>query len=1422
MKLRSFLVVSFIIFLQVVYAKEVSEEQAKKMACNFLNEQIGVQNFTIDDLSTIIIEVDNMKAIYAFNISEAQGYVLLSAQDNTYPILGFSMEGVFIKDDQNYPIQFRSMLDSYKDQIRDAALNQIETNTYIKNKWEYYSQENFSSDKSIKSVTPLLETSWNQGCYYNGMCPEHNQGPCGHVYAGCVATAMGQVMKHYTFPEQGSGSHSYTHDEFGNLSVNFDDALYNYEEMPLSISADNDEIAQLLYHCGVAVEMNYGYDGSGAYAHNARNAFVNYFNYSSDATLIYKSSYSNTAWEQKMRDQLDNGYPICYFGYGTGGHAFNCDGYSDENYFHFNWGWSGYYNGYYYLNSLNPGSNNFTESQMAIVDLYPDSYNNLQPPMDLQTAVTDNHVHLDWLTPYSYTYLELHNGGYGTSIGYNGPGDFDVAARFTPEVLSSFNGGKLTSVNFFPDEANCDYTIRVWIGADGTNMVVNQVVPGSDILIGQWNQIELEVPIIINSSEDLFIGYRNLAQQGHPAGADSGPANSNYGDLINTYEGFGWQSLQESYNLNYNWLISGFVVIDDDSADSPNTPVLLTPNDFVEENYVAGQGVNEQTRKLVQHVNEDVKNDPLKDGENLLGYNVYRNGQKINSDLITITEYVDMNLVNGSYTYYVTAVYTNGESEGSNESIVQILETTEDMVLIEVTTATWCTYCQGAALGVEELISNGYDVAVIKNHYSDSFENVYSEARNDYYEVSSLPTAKFNGTETFVGGSMNSMYEVYEEYVQNCSNVPRSYDLNLEGACQNGLYNVQVSVEEILNHISDQVKLHFCLTESNIAFDWQDMDHVSHVNRLLLPSAQGTCVDLELGESEVFNYSFGLEDEWMAENCELVVFVQDDASHQVLKTIKMPLSVLPIDDVSHFETDWEGNPYQPMTVIVDEAKLDDLDLIAGDEIGVFDLNSDGDEVCVGFAVVENTITAADPLTIVCSADDPSTTHQDGFVTGNELLYKYWVNTGGYEKEPVNAAYNPAFDQSFTPLGTALVSLDAMSTIVQSIDLHQGWNISSFFVIPDNRDMLAILSPVMDSDDLIKVIDESGGFVQNIPGVGWMNTIGNMSNQEGYYIKVEENTVLDSEGLLVELPFSLDLNAGWNIISYPVNTPQDAGQLLSDLIDEGSLIKVINESGGFIQDIPGVGWMNTIGDFIPGEGYYLKVNTNTSLTYQNAMAPKYKGEIDPIRPCLVYCPLQSESYYMPMHIVLDMHSVPELSEGDEFAVFDGDNCVGATNYSGTGPIIIVSGMEESLNAGNGFRQGAEFSVRFYDKESCTEYNLKLNSFEDQKFNALETWVGHVNGSTEYQQKSVMVGYPIPNPCLDRNLINYELVKPGYVTIELMNSQGQVLESIKDMYLPEGKYQEQILVTNLSSGVYFYRFSYVGEKESVSAVRELFVL
>jgi len=274
---------------------------------------------------------------------------------------------------------FEFWLQSYANQVSEIQFKSLKSTIKIDSLWNVLSKANEAKLQvfSGKSQQPLLITTWDQGAKYNELCPADVAGPGGHVYAGCVAVAMAQVMNYYKYPNQGTGSYSYYDYSYGMQTVDYSNTTYNWHAMTNSMpNAGNLEIAKLLYHCGVAVDMNYSPNGSGAWSNNVVSALKTFYNYSSSVYIDGKNSYSDAQWGQKLIQSLDNKIPLYYHGYpaaGGSGHAFNLDGYQGNDYFHFNWGWSGSYNGYFYLNNLNPGGSDFSVGQGAIFDITPPS-----------------------------------------------------------------------------------------------------------------------------------------------------------------------------------------------------------------------------------------------------------------------------------------------------------------------------------------------------------------------------------------------------------------------------------------------------------------------------------------------------------------------------------------------------------------------------------------------------------------------------------------------------------------------------------------------------------------------------------------------------------------------------------------------------------------------------------------------------------------------------------------------------------------------------------------------------------------------------------------------------------------------------------------------------------------------------------------
>ncbi len=374
-KIVFFVLTIILIIPSMVYSAAVTRITAEQVATNWYSERN--ENASNDfEIVESFIEKENAENIYYIFNFDKTGFVMVSADDATIPVLGYVFKHNYTLE--NHPPQFDAMLANFKEQIVFAKENNLSASKEAQDEWGRLnvSTENFEIMRNLRDVSPLITSNWNQGSTWNTYCPVDAGGPGGYVYAGCAAVAMAQVMNFWQHPSTGTGSHGYTHATYGYLSANFGTTTYSY---PMNYTTPTNASRELLYHCGVAMEMDYGPSGSGAwvgqYSPSVLTALETYFKYNTTAYFALKSGYSNTAWENMIKADLDNGRPLVYRGYDPdspyGGHAFNLDGYQGTNYFHFNWGWSGSYNGYFYLSSLNPGGMNFTNDQGAIFSLYP-------------------------------------------------------------------------------------------------------------------------------------------------------------------------------------------------------------------------------------------------------------------------------------------------------------------------------------------------------------------------------------------------------------------------------------------------------------------------------------------------------------------------------------------------------------------------------------------------------------------------------------------------------------------------------------------------------------------------------------------------------------------------------------------------------------------------------------------------------------------------------------------------------------------------------------------------------------------------------------------------------------------------------------------------------------------------------------------
>jgi PKD repeat protein len=371
MKKINVLIIALIIGLKAIVANPVPFTTAQTVATNFYTQTKPGSSPNLT-LAYTEYALDGQPVYYVFDVNANDGFVIISAEDATIPVLGYSTTGTFIIPVPGNNID--NWMQSKKNEILSIRALGYSASPAINDEWTSYRNNTrpHGTHNTMSFVLPLCQTLWDQSPYYNDMCP-------GGSVTGCVATAMAQIMKFWDYPAHGIDSLCWDDMypvNYGNLCENFDTSNYKWAEMPNSVFSTNYQVAKLMYDCGVGILTHYSPSASaanmvGPYPGSAQYAFVQYFGYNpSTINGLYRTSYSDSQWITLLETELNDGRPVQLDG---GGHSWVCDGYDAINDMHMNWGWSGFDNGYYNVDSLNPSPYNLNSSEHALTGIEPPS-----------------------------------------------------------------------------------------------------------------------------------------------------------------------------------------------------------------------------------------------------------------------------------------------------------------------------------------------------------------------------------------------------------------------------------------------------------------------------------------------------------------------------------------------------------------------------------------------------------------------------------------------------------------------------------------------------------------------------------------------------------------------------------------------------------------------------------------------------------------------------------------------------------------------------------------------------------------------------------------------------------------------------------------------------------------------------------------
>lgn len=554
--------------------------------------------------------------LYLVTPATGSGYVLVAADDCVVPVLAWSADGTFRLD--SMPDHVAAWLDGYRRDIAAVVEAGIGPSDVVAALWE----APVAPKSGDVTVGPLLSTTWDQSPRYNSLCPS---GSGGRAVTGCVATATAQVMKYWNHPGIGHGSHSYSLPAYGTLSADFE-TYYQWSSMPASLgwstpSSQVSAVAQLMYHVGVAVEMNYGSGSSGAHVlangNNesyacSENALKKYFRYNPRLHGIAKRNFSDHDWDSVIMLELQHRRPVLYVGYdASSGHAFVVDGYNTDHnattgnrFFHVNWGWGGYNDGYYTLDYLAPGSGGtggnptytFTLDNAALIGIEP-AYNSQGTDVAVVAVESADSLHgsvsgSGTYTPYTDTVrvMALAAEGYrfagwssGSTINpavFVTSGDYTDTAFFLPLGTDTLTYGSHLLLNAIRNGTDTTRwgirlpaavrqpqrsitAVQVYIYGSGRYFV--DIHQGDTVSMAtrlnakyrylsgqQWHTIELDSAVVVDDVRPLWVVFRNNGTEGVNAAAMSFYSGNSDGSWYRT--GNRWYT-RDSEGAYGSWMI---------------------------------------------------------------------------------------------------------------------------------------------------------------------------------------------------------------------------------------------------------------------------------------------------------------------------------------------------------------------------------------------------------------------------------------------------------------------------------------------------------------------------------------------------------------------------------------------------------------------------------------------------------------------------------------------------------------------------------------------------------------------------------------------------------------------------------------------------------------------------------------------------
>ena len=761
MKKAMLILMALALASSLVQARPVDRQTAQRLAQSFVTANFEFSRQSADLALVKTAFSDRGEACYyVFNVGTT-GFVILAADDCVRPVIGYSDEGVFD------PSDMAPALADYLERTRKGIMAEsgrgTTGNAKVRADWDSLERTGrLVSRHGGREDGYLCETKWNQNYPYNYFCPESEDGPGGHCYAGCVATAAAQLMKYWNHPLQGQGTYTYVpedHPEYGPLTANFGETYYDWDNMPNTISASSpieqiEAVALLMYHAGVSVDMNYRPTSSGAVTGKLCQTMPAYFFYTPAMDNLYREDYTHEGYMQLIVNAIDMDWPMVHRG---GGHAYVLDGYNDNDMVHFNWGWSGNSDGWF-----NIDDHGYSDGESVIYNYVPAEV----------YAATPN-------VPTNVVSTAFGEGALGAIVSWTNPliTLTDNALESIDQIVVERNGKVVYSDDNVEPGAEMSFTDESIPFYDSYQYAVYAVTNGQrgasafaeTVLVGP----SCEWKIVMQTSsfhgwDGAYVSLYNAAgtEVCRQTVTSSTPASYNF-DVPLGNVSFGWTAPANPVN-NISLVIKdaygNTVYTYSGHSNGMEEGIFLCMN-----NNCGNDQPSEAPFGLVATMEDGNAVLAWDDGGHVpeYGYNIYRDERLYGFS--TETHFVDENLSEG-HCYTVTALGVGGETTHSNETCASAGE------------------CMAAHDFFFEYTGSSYKIKLLweKPEVNDGLSGYYlyrKQGENGTYErIKLLGASATSFTDNTANEEGDYYYRLYSYYsATDCTSSPASvkYDPNL-------------------------------------------------------------------------------------------------------------------------------------------------------------------------------------------------------------------------------------------------------------------------------------------------------------------------------------------------------------------------------------------------------------------------------------------------------------------------------------------------------------------------------------------------------------------------------------------------------------------------------------------------------------------